>query len=93
MADVADMYPACLIGSRAVALMGVRTRFGLISGPVGKQPFGSSDLERGHCSVPCSAQSRTGRGVRLDRCHLVRVDAEGPLVPQDAPRDPCQLIG
>ena len=25
VAAVADMYPACLIGSRAVALMGVRT--------------------------------------------------------------------
>jgi hypothetical protein len=24
-AEVADMYPACLIGSRAVALMGIRT--------------------------------------------------------------------
>jgi hypothetical protein len=23
--EVADMYPACLIGSRAVALMGIRT--------------------------------------------------------------------
>jgi Protein of unknown function (DUF3147) len=25
VAEVADMYPACLIGSRAVALMGIRT--------------------------------------------------------------------
>ena len=25
IAEVADMYPACLIGSRAVALMGIRT--------------------------------------------------------------------
>ena len=24
--EVADMYPACLIGSRAVAVMGIRTR-------------------------------------------------------------------
>jgi hypothetical protein len=27
IAEVADMYPACVIGSRAVALMGIRTRF------------------------------------------------------------------
>jgi hypothetical protein len=26
MSDVADMYPACLLGSRAVAMMGIRTR-------------------------------------------------------------------
>jgi len=25
LSEFADMYPACLIGSRAVALMGVRT--------------------------------------------------------------------
>ena len=25
VSEVADMYPACLIGSRAVALMGIRT--------------------------------------------------------------------
>ena len=25
IAEVADIYPACLIGSRAVALMGIRT--------------------------------------------------------------------
>jgi hypothetical protein len=25
LSEVADMYPACLIGSRAVALLGVRT--------------------------------------------------------------------
>ena len=28
-AEVADMYPACLIGTRAVALMGIRMSFGL----------------------------------------------------------------
>jgi hypothetical protein len=42
VAEVADMYPACLIGSRAVALMGIRV--GLISGQVGEQPFGSPDF-------------------------------------------------
>ena len=26
ISEVADMYPACLIGSRVVALMGIRTR-------------------------------------------------------------------
>jgi hypothetical protein len=26
ISEVADMYPACLIGSRAVAMMGIRTR-------------------------------------------------------------------
>jgi hypothetical protein len=26
MSEVADMYPACLIGTRAVAMMGIRTR-------------------------------------------------------------------
>ena len=26
VSEVADMYPACLIGTRAVALMGIRTR-------------------------------------------------------------------
>jgi len=25
LSEVADMYPACLIGARAVALMGIRT--------------------------------------------------------------------
>ncbi len=34
------MYPACLIGTRAVALMGVRTHFGLISGQVGQWCWG-----------------------------------------------------
>ena len=29
-AEVAHMYPACWIGSRAVAMMGLRTRLGLI---------------------------------------------------------------
>ena len=40
--EVADMYPACLIGSRAVALMGIRTHL-WFSGQVGKQPLGSPD--------------------------------------------------
>lgn len=40
------MYPACWIGSRAVAMMGLRTRLGLISrkasgGPVGSQTLGA----------------------------------------------------
>lgn len=45
-AEVAHMYPACWIGSRAVAMMGLRTRLGLISrkasgGPVGSQTLGA----------------------------------------------------
>jgi hypothetical protein len=39
IAEVADMYPACLIGSRAVALMGIRTHLGLIIGQVDEQPL------------------------------------------------------
>ena len=46
ISEVADMYPACLIGARAVVLMGIRTRRGLISGQVDEQPFGSTDFGR-----------------------------------------------
>src|ERR1700733_1231305 len=51
IAEVADMYTACLVGSRAVALMGIRTHLGLISRQVGKQPFGSPDSRCVHRSV------------------------------------------
>jgi hypothetical protein len=44
VAEVTDMYPACLIGSRAVALMEYARIVGLISGQAGEQPFGSSDF-------------------------------------------------
>ena len=27
ISEVADMYPACLLGSRAVAMMGIRTHY------------------------------------------------------------------
>lgn len=37
-AEVAHMYPACWIGSWAVAMMGLRTRLGLISGQVDDDP-------------------------------------------------------
>jgi hypothetical protein len=38
------MYPACFFGSRAVAMMGLRTRLGLISGQVDDDPMGSQTL-------------------------------------------------
>src|SRR5688500_3789358 len=47
------MYPACLIGSWAVALMGIRTRLGLISGQAVEQPFGPPGSGRVYRSVPC----------------------------------------
>ena len=37
-AEIAHMYPACWIGSWAVAMMGLRTRLGLISGQVDDDP-------------------------------------------------------
>jgi hypothetical protein len=43
-AEVAHMYPACFFGSRAVAMMGLRTRLGLISGQVDDDPMGSQTL-------------------------------------------------
>ena len=43
-AEVAHMYPACLIGSWAVAMMGLRTRLGLISGKVNDDHKGSQTL-------------------------------------------------
>ncbi len=39
------MYPAYLIDTRVVALMGIRTLCCLISGQVGKQPFLCSDFQ------------------------------------------------
>ncbi len=29
--EVADIYPACMIGSRALALVGIRTRHGIVT--------------------------------------------------------------
>ncbi len=40
-AEVAHMYPACLIGSWVVAMMGLRTRPGLIGGKVNDDHKGS----------------------------------------------------
>lgn len=47
------MYPAFRIGTRAVALMGIRTHLCLIRGPVVEQPFFSTDFECVCSSVPC----------------------------------------
>lgn len=44
-AEVAHMYPACLFGSWAVAMMRLRTRLSLISSQVNDDPLGYQTLE------------------------------------------------
>jgi hypothetical protein len=39
------MYSACLVGSRAVVLMGIRLHLDLVNRQVDEQPFGSPDAD------------------------------------------------
>ena len=57
-AEVADMYPACLLGSRAVATMGIRNTPLVSLADRLSQPFGSSDFGCVCGSVPCSDLNR-----------------------------------
>jgi len=87
------MYSVYLIGSRAVALLGIRRHLGLINGQADEQPLVRPDSRCVHLSVPCifSVANLGGLG---SHCHgLVTIDVEGFLVAQDAPCDPRQFVG
>jgi len=55
---VADMYPACLLGARAVAMMGIRNAPLVSLTDRLSQPYGSSDFGCVLGSVPCSHLNR-----------------------------------
>lgn len=85
------MYPACLIGSRAVALTGVRTRLGLLADRLTSNHSGHQ--VQGAFIDPVSP-SRIWSKIIDSYCRdLVTVCIESLLVVQQAPGDACQLVG
>jgi len=79
------MYPACLIGAQAVAMMGIRNAPLVSLADRLSQPFGSSDCGCVFGSVPCSNLNRElGRPLcGLDCVHLDTVCIEVLVVPDE----------